>query len=141
MIAGFFSALERSFAYRLAKLFPSGLVRWMDLISDGMDRVVPQAVVTVTYPGPTIEAVASSLPGINAATFTVTHNGTGDVTISYPADTFRPATARPIANATDGTTAVAITCVRGVNNARLFTAAMPAAVPSDQGFVLQIFGQ
>lgn len=29
--------LERSFAYRLAKLFPNGMLRWMDLISRSLD--------------------------------------------------------------------------------------------------------
>ena len=59
--------------------------------------VVESLALSVEFSGSTPAVVAFTCPrtGLEIADFTVTPNGTGDTTITWPADTFPPELARP----------------------------------------------
>lgn len=60
-----------------------------------MGQMVPNASVSIASGGsPTVSSVRTAASAVNSGTFTVTRNGAGDVSITWPANTF-PATLGP----------------------------------------------
>lgn len=68
-----------------------------------MGAVVPNAVVSITGGAtPSVAGFSSASTLVTTDTFTVIHNGTGDVSITWPANTFPSLTTAPTANLNAG---------------------------------------
>jgi hypothetical protein len=106
------------------------------LLLVAMGKVISSAVITVTVSAGTYSASQISAAGaaVSIGSITVTKNGTGDVSLTWPANTFPPAVAAPEASLND-TAAGMITCYAITNGVRIVML-NAAAAAADKPFTV-----
>jgi hypothetical protein len=103
-----------------------------------LGAVVPNAVISVTGGNPpTIFGFTSASSLVTSGTFTLTRNGAGDVSITWPANTFPTPAANPVVSPNAGVLADvdAVAITNGVR-VRTFNS---AGVATDLSFTVQVF--
>lgn len=102
-------------------------------------RVTPVAILQVEQSAGTYSKIASTAQptGVTTATFTLTKNGTGDVSITWPAGTFPSPIAKPRAHVT-GAAALLVATEQIANGARV-RMQNAAGTPTDSHFDLEVF--
>lgn len=102
-------------------------------------RVEPVAILQVEQAAGTYSkiAVTAKPTAVNLATFTLTKNGTGDVSITWPAGTFPSAQAKPKAHVTGN--APLLLGTESITNGARVRMQNAAGSPTDSHFDLEIF--
>lgn len=105
-----------------------------------LGRVAPLAILQVEQSGGVYVkvAVAAQPNGVTLATFTLTKNGTGDVTVSWPSGTFPSPVAKPRAHVTGDTPLLIATEQYTVTSARVRMSAHDGTATNSH-FDLEIF--
>ena len=108
----------------------------------GLAAVAPVAVLTIdlTSGNPVLASLATMSQVVVPATFTLTDNGNGDTTISWPAGTFPPSYGRPRITLDSDGAFLAPTYVLSTNSLRVKTR-NSAGTLTNASFTLVLTGQ
>lgn len=100
-------------------------------------RVMPVAVLSIVGgAAPTLLFFPNARTDLVNASFTVTRNGVGDVSITWPVDTFPTMVARPVAALNSGPGMIHATPI--TNGVRVYSYDSAGAA-SDKDFTVQVF--
>lgn len=119
--------------------YAAQLNQWAKQV-ERLAALVPSFGVTVTFSGggaPSVTQFTAMRTTVENADFTVTDNGTGDITIEWPAGTFPTSVLGPMAALNDGTVGGGITAALGANSVRVKTWT-GAATPADRSFTIVV---
>lgn len=109
-------------------------IEWIML---SLGRVIPVAVITVDGGAtPTITAFGCVRKTVTTGSFTVVRNSAGNVSITWAANTFPPAAAKPMACLNEGPGEIAVNNI--ANGIQVFTY-NSAGTATDKDFTASVF--
>lgn len=109
------------------------------LLVVALGKMVPNAVVSITGGAvPGVAGFTAAPSAVTSLTFTVTRNGAGDVSVTWPANTFPASLCAPKAALNTGGTPGQIEAVAITNGVRVRTWDKTGVTPTDLSFTFEV---